>query len=228
MGVGVSRSTSSPRDKSICEALKHPIRVRILEVLCEGDISPVEFQRQGMFPPGFDFKDEKTALSHAAYHFKVLRQADCIVIVGKIPRRGATEKIHRSKMLALHTDKDFEHLTFDERVAISRSTLQMLIARADGAIYQGTFDKRSDRHLSWVPMDLDEEGWTNLRDLQAETLTKANAIKAAAIARKREKGRWENTPTFPATFAALAFESPPVPTWEQPLRPIAGTTQASH
>ncbi|HEX6781055.1 MAG TPA: hypothetical protein VF125_03390 [Solirubrobacterales bacterium] len=69
----------SPKDQMVCEALKHPVRVRIL-------------------------------------------------------------------VLALHTDEDFESLSFEERKAISRSTLQMLIARADGAIYQGTFDKRADRH----------------------------------------------------------------------------------
>ncbi len=90
-------------------------------------------------------------------------------------------------MLALHTDEDFESLSFELRKQISRSTLQMLVARADGAIYQGTFDKRTDRHLSWVPLEVDEESWQELRDLQAETLERAQGIKAAAIARKHAK-----------------------------------------
>ena len=86
----------------------------------------------------------------------------------------------------------------------------MLIAHAEGAIYQGTFDKRADRHLSWVPLELDEQGWQELRDLQAETLERAQGIKAAAIAPKHERGDEDDTPTFAATFGALAFESPPV------------------
>lgn len=201
-----------PNDQTVCEALKHPVRVRILEVLCEGDISPIQFFRRGLLPPGFDFKgDEKNGLSFVAYHFKELLKADCVVLVERIPRRGTSEHIYRSKMLALHTDEDFEGLSFEERKAISRSTLQMLVARADGAIYQGTFDKRTDRHLSWVPLELDEQGWQELRDLQAETLDRAQAIKAAAIARKHERGEEDKTPTFAATFGALAFESPPVP-----------------
>lgn len=200
----------SPKDQSVCDALKHPIRVRILEVLCEGDISPVQFLRRGLLPPGFDFEgDEKNAISHVSYHFKVLLKSDCVVLVDTIARRGATEHIYRSKMLALHTDEEFESLNLEERRQISRSTLQMLIARADGAVYQGTFDKRPDRHLSWVPLDLDEEGWAELRDLQAETLERAQTIKAAAIARKHERGMSDETPTFTATFGALAFESPP-------------------
>lgn len=196
-------------EKTACDALKHPIRVRILEVLCEGDISPVGFLHGGMLPPGVAFKDEANAISHISYHFKVLREADCIALVDTKQRRGATEHIYRSKALALHTDEEFEAMSFEERRNISRSTLQMLIARADGAIIAGTFDKRIDRHLSWVAMELDEDGWTELRDLQADTLDRANGIKAAAIARKHEKDDPSAGATFTATFGALAFESPP-------------------
>jgi DNA-binding transcriptional ArsR family regulator len=211
--AGKSRADRrSPNDQSVCEALRHPIRVRILEALCDQDLSPTQFLRRGLLPPGFDFEgDEKNALSHVAYHFKQLLEADCVVLVERIPRRGANEHIYRSKMLALHTDEDFEGLSLDQRRAISRSTLQMLVARAEGAIYQGTFDKRADRHLSWVPLELDEEGWEELRDLQAETLEKAQGIKAASIARNHERGEGDKTPTFTATFGALAFESPAVP-----------------
>lgn len=208
--AGKSRADRrSPDDQSVCHALKHPIRVRILEALCEEDMSPIQFLRRGLLPPGFDFEaDEKNALSHVAYHFKQLLEADCIVLAETVPRRGASEHIYRSKMLASHTDEDFEGLSLEERRQISRSTLQMLIARADGAIYQGTFDKRPDRHLSWVALELDEQGWEELRDLQAETLERVQGIKAAAIARKHERDEDEGTPTFTATFGALAFESP--------------------
>lgn len=202
-----------PKDKSVVDALRHPVRVRILEVLCEGDISPVQFYRRGCLPPGFDFEgDEKNAISHVSYHFKILVEADCVALVETIPRRGANEHIYRSKALALHTDEEFQAMNFEERRAISRSTLQTLLARADGAIYQGTFDKRIDRHLSWVSMELDEEGWGELRDLLAGSLERAQAIKAAAIARKHERKAKGDTPmTFPATFGALGFESPTVP-----------------
>ena len=182
-----------------------------MEALCDGDLSPIQFLRRGLLPPGFDFEgDEKNALSHVAYHFKKLLEADCVVLVERVPRRGASEHIYRSKMLALHTDEDFEVLSLEERRSISRSTLQMLVARAEGALYQGTFDKRPDRHLSWVPMELDDEGWQELRDLQAETLERAQGIKAAAIARKHERDEEDDMATFPTTFGALAFESPAV------------------
>jgi|SRR5215203_897225 len=204
----------SPKNKSVCDALRHPVRVRILEVLCEGDISPVQFYRRGCLPPGFDFDgDEKNAISHVSYHFKILRDAACIHLVKTIPRRGANEHIYRSKALALHTDDEFRAMSFEERRAISRSTLQTLLARADGAIYQGTFDKRIDRHLSWISMELDEEGWEALRDHLEGSLKGAQAIKAEAIARKhKEEEQGKPVSTFPVTFGALGFESPSVPT----------------
>jgi hypothetical protein len=96
-------------------------------------------------------------------------------------------------------------MTFDQRRAISRSTLQMLVARADGAIIAGTFDKRRDRHLSWLSISLDEDGWDELRDLQAETLERAEAIRAAVATRGADPAE-----IFRATFGALAFESPPI------------------
>ena len=210
-----AKKTKHPpsKHKAVCDALRHPVRVRILEVLCEGDLSPVQFYRRGCLPPGFDFgADEKNAISHISYHFKILRDADCLTLVKTIPRRGANEHIYRSKALALHTDEQFQGLSYQERLAISRSTLQTLFARAEGAVYHGTFDNRADRHLSWVSMELDEEGWRELRDLQAETLERAQGIKAAAIARKHERTeQGETAPTFPATFGALGFESPAVP-----------------
>lgn len=203
-------------DKSVCAALRHPIRVRILEVLADRDLSPIEFVRRGCLPPGFDYPDEKSAEGHVAYHFKVLREADCIVLHKSIPKRGSVEKIHRSKMLALHTEEDFTQLSEAARIAITRSTLQMLIARCDGAVHQGTFDRRPDRHLSWVPMIVDDQAFKELVALQDEALERAQGIKAGAISRNHERTvdkKAESVETFPATFGSLAFESPPVPTW---------------
>jgi len=212
MKAAMARGRRGAQDQTACHVLKHPVRVRILEVLCLGDLSPIQFLNRGLMPPGFSFKNHQNAVSFVSYHFRELLKADCIMLVETHPRRGATEHVYRSKAFALHTDEEFAELSFAERQAISRSTLQTLMARADGAILLGTFDKRTDRHLSWVVMDLDEDGWKEIADLQAETLQRAIGIKAAAMARKQERvEQRKKSKTFPVTFGALAFESPPVP-----------------
>jgi hypothetical protein len=38
------------------------------------------------------------------------------------------------------------------------------------AVRQGTFDDRTDRHLSYAPLMLDEQGWRDLNERMAELL----------------------------------------------------------
>jgi DNA-binding transcriptional ArsR family regulator len=202
-----TKSDARISNASACAVLKNPIRVRILEVLDERDMSPVQFVREGLLPHLGGFKTTQNALSHVAYHFRVLEKASCIEVVGRHQRRGATENVFRGIARAEHSDEEFADLSFDERRQISRTTFQSLVARAESAIMSGTFDSRPDRHLSWVALELDEEGWEQLRALQAETLARTEAIKAEAAERIAETG----SESFRATCGALAFESSPAP-----------------
>jgi hypothetical protein len=54
-------------------------------------------------------------------------------------------------------------------------------------------------------MPLDEQGWTALTELQEETLSQAEEIRVEAGERLAASG----AESFPVTFGALAFESPP-------------------
>ncbi|HEV7483570.1 MAG TPA: hypothetical protein VGO13_10775 [Solirubrobacterales bacterium] len=91
-----------------------------------------------------------------------------------------------------------------ERRKVTRTMLQGLMARADSAITADTFDKRTNRHLSWIAMPLDEQGWSALAELQDETLKRVEEIRVEAGERLAESG----AESFPVTFGALAFESP--------------------
>lgn len=178
--------------------LRHPLRVRILEVLNERDMSPVQFYREGL-APGY-------GLSLVAHHFKELRLGGCLKVVKRIPRRGSVESIHRGVARAFFTDEEWAELSPPQRTAISRTMLRGLIARADGAMLAETFDRRLDRHLTWVAMDLDEKGWSELTELQANTYYRAEEIRKNAASRIAES----ESESIPATFGALAFESPPI------------------
>lgn len=178
--------------------LRHPLRVRILEVLNERDMSPVQFYREGLMP-GY-------GLSHVSHHFKELRRGGCLKVIKRIRRRGSIESIHRGTARAYFSDEEWAEVSLAERKAISRTMLRGLIARADGAVMAETFDSRLDRHLTWIAMDLDDQGWKELSDLQAESFHRAEEIREHAKARIEEK----ESERIPATFGALAFESPPI------------------
>jgi hypothetical protein len=196
-------SAAKPRDRNAATAsamLRHPLRVRILEVANERDISPVQFLRDGLSPPG-DY-----GLSHISHHFSELEKGGCLRVIKLIPRRGSVEHVYRGVARAFFSDDEWENkFSGADRRRVTKTVLQGLMARADGAILADTLDKRLDRHLSWLAMPLDEQGWTALTELQEETLRRAEEIRVEAGERLAASG----DESVPVTFGALAFESPP-------------------
>lgn len=207
-GLGMVRTTTEgkKRGETICNVLKHPLRVRILEVLNEGPRSPSQFVEEGLIPKGL-FDNYQQALSLASYHFRELEKDGCLEVIESIPRRGAVEHVYRGLARAYFNDAEFEGMPFPTRCRLSRISLQGLIARADQAIADGTFDARTDRHLTWMPMQLDERGWKETISTLAATFAELTQIRHDA--RDRLAGSGEAV--IPATVAMLGFESPPPP-----------------
>lgn len=184
----------STLDQRLAKALGHPLRVRILEVVNERAVSPVQFFRE--------FGGE--SLPKVAYHFRVLEKYDCIECVREVQRRGATEHFFRGTRRALFGDADWKRLPKSVQGGVTATMLQGFISKAAEAIETGTYDAREDSHLSWISMMLDEKGWEKMMALLAETLEEAQEIQVEAGERMAENGEVG----FPVTFAAAGFESP--------------------
>jgi DNA-binding transcriptional ArsR family regulator len=182
-------------------ALRHPMRVRILEVLNERDMSPVEFLHLGLAP-----KVEKSqlTLSHISYHFRQLAEDGCLEIIERVPRRGATQHVYRGCARACFSDEEWAQLTPDEQRHYSRAIYQGIAARAEGAMMADTFDSRDDRHMTWNTMDLDEQGWSDLMATLMDCFEAVERIRCEAKERLEEAGE-EGIHT---TFGLLGFESP--------------------
>src|ERR1700753_2108528 len=149
-------ATRAERDRSTAAAvLAHPLRVRIPALLNERDLSAVEFCRARFAPPDMD-------VSHVVCHVRELAEYGCLTMIEENKRRGSIEHVYRGIGRAYFSDTDWTLLTYEERVRISRTVVQGLLARADEAMMANTFDAREDRHLSWVAMKLDEQGWKEL------------------------------------------------------------------
>jgi hypothetical protein len=197
------------RAETICAVLKHPLRVRILEVLNEGPRSPSQFVEEGLIPKEH-FNTYQQALSLASYHFRELEKEGCLEVVESIPRRGAVEHVYRGLARVFFNDAEFEATSAEDRRELSRISLQGLIARADRAIWEETFDARADRHLTWMPMQLDERGWKEMITALASVFGELSQIRHDARDRLAASGE----KVVPATVGMLGFESPPAP----PLR----------
>jgi DNA-binding transcriptional ArsR family regulator len=194
------------RGESICGVLKHPMRVRILEILNEGPKSPSQFVEEGLVPKRH-YQNYKQALSLAAYHFRELEKGGLLEVAETIPRRGAMEHVYRGLARVYFTDAEFERLAPQERRQFSRISFQGLVARVDSAMLHDTFDSRADRHLAWMPLSLDETGWDELGVVMTACFGEVERIRHEAKDRLAGSG----DPIVSATFGMVGFESPPPP-----------------
>jgi DNA-binding transcriptional ArsR family regulator len=191
------------------EALRHPIRVRILEALNQIDMSPVHFLNSGMVDDidAIKGKSQEAALSHVSYHFRVLAKAGCIEILETIPRRGSVEHVYRAKSRAQFDKDQWDELDLEERTAIAKVMLQSFIAQAEGAMLSGTFESRADRWLAWLPLKLDERGWTEMIASLESCWAEIEELGQAAGKRLKDSG----AEPIPTTLALFGFESPQLP-----------------
>jgi hypothetical protein len=68
----------------------------------------------------------------------------------------------------------------------------------------GTFDARPDRHLTWMPIILDEIGWQQVIGLVDAAFHQLESVQAAAKQRLADS---DEKPIIGTVFL-LAFESP--------------------
>lgn len=200
------RLDDQKRADTICGVLKHPLRVRILEILNEGPKSPSQFVEEGLVPKEH-YSNYQQALSLASYHFRALEKDGCLKVVASIPRRGALEHVYEGKARVYFTDSEFEEMPLERRQTLSRISFQGLVARADGAMRADTFDSRTDRHLAWMPMQLDQRGWNELMTSLAACFGEVEQIRHDSKERLATSGE----KSIPTTFGMLGFESPPPP-----------------
>jgi DNA-binding transcriptional ArsR family regulator len=196
--MGSGRPTRAERDKSTAATmLAHPLRVRILEVLNQRDMSPVEFCRDGFAP-------ESMEVSHVAYHFRELAEYGALEVVERNPRRGSIEHVYRGLGRAYFSDPQWNELDHSERVRLSKTMIQGLMARIEGALMSDTFDSRVNRHLTWIAMRLDEQGWSEMTTALTATFGEIEQIRADAEARLDREGE----DGIPSTCGILGFPSP--------------------
>lgn len=178
-------------DELVVFVIQHPIRVDALQILHEREASAPEIAR-------IIGEDLKTV----GNHIKTLAEYGCIELVRTEKKRGAEEHFYRASLRPCIGDEEWAQLPAQARHEISALVFQAIVAEALAAFRAGKFDFRVDRHLSWQPMKLDEEGWGELMLELKESLERIQEIAARADERLCENGE----PGFPAIAAALGIE----------------------
>lgn len=174
-----------------------PLRLKIVIELYMREMSPTQFFEA--FGGG--------SVARVDRHFRKLAEHGWLRLVRRESggrRRGGTEHFYRATELAVFDLDAWSQLPYALRVAFSWTTFEQLADRVREALEAGTFDARSDRHLSWTPVLLDQLGWERVIaavDALFESLSEEQADAKLRMVRSGEK-------PILATVALGAFESP--------------------
>ena len=170
-----SRTTNRQLDERLAKALSHPLRQRILQRLNEGGVkSPNELSR-----------DLGDPLGNVSYHVRILRELDCVELVRTEQRRGALEHYYRATAQPWLDDKQWARLPAAFRRKTLGRTLSELLQAAGDASQTGGFD-HPEAVVNRVPLELDEQGWSDVVKLLNDTLD--SALKIQAESQKRQDG----------------------------------------
>jgi DNA-binding transcriptional ArsR family regulator len=198
-------------NQALVKSLAHELRAEILAILNERMASPNELAKE---------LDE--GLSQVSYHVKVLKDYKVITLVKTVPRRGAVEHYYRATSRAFLTNRDWHELPETVRVGMSADLFQAVVDDAVAAMEEGTFDEREDRHLSWTPMLLDEQGWADLQAVLEGALEQALKINVEAtkrLAKSDEEG-------FSVSVSMLGYEVPDTAARKLPKRKAKARAKA--
>ena len=187
-----AQTADSPQLK-LMKALAHPTRLKILGELSHRDISPAEYA-----------KENREDVSNVAYHFRLLKKMGCAEVIDTKPARGSTEHFYRGTRPVIFDDDIWPTLPPAMHVAVSHTILEDLLARIRSAFVSGTFDARLDRHFTWTPMVVDEQGWSALTSVLTWAFEQFDKISQESSERMAETGETG----FEVTAALVGFESP--------------------
>jgi DNA-binding transcriptional ArsR family regulator len=176
-------------------AVNHPLRIQILAILGAREASPVQLSRE--------LDEEKGVV---AYHCRKLEDLGLAEIVRERPVRGAVEHFFKATERAWFDEEEWSRLDPSVRSIASAWTLDELVRDAGTALNAGTFDLRGDRHLSRVPITLDEKGWEKVNAILDETLDSLLQEQAEATERMAQV---DDEP-IQAVVAMVSFEMPTV------------------
>jgi len=160
-------------DERLAKALSHPLRQRILQRLNEGGVkSPNELSR-----------DLGDPLGNVSYHVRILRELDCVELVRTEQRRGALEHYYRATAQPWLDDKQWARLPAAFRRKTLGRTLSELLQSAGDASQAGGFD-HPEAVVNRIPLELDEQGWSDVVKLLNDTLE--SALKIQSESQKRQ------------------------------------------
>lgn len=158
----------------------HPIQIQALTILTEHEASPKEI--------AIELGLTKAKAGYVSHHVRVLVERGLAEATRTEPRRGANEHFYKAVMPLIVSNEDAEGMALEERLTLSCWVISCMSHDLVRAIEAGTIDERIDRHLTRIPMRLDEEGYTEVFEIQEEAFERTQRAQERAERRLEESG----------------------------------------
>ncbi|HET7054318.1 MAG TPA: winged helix-turn-helix domain-containing protein [Solirubrobacterales bacterium] len=146
-------------DEMLVKAMANALRNQVLAILGERKSSAVAISKE----LGIDYSQVK-------YEMDVLDRARLIKQVGERRRRGATEQFYEATARAYLDPSEWPKVADPVKAGLRASLFQNLLVDAATAICEEVYDSMEGAHMSWSPVIVDQQGWTELTAVLLRTL----------------------------------------------------------
>lgn len=174
-------------DNALIKAIRHPLRVRILELLDCADATPVGLS-----------EDLEVTHGVVRYHSDVLLECGCIEAVGMSSRGKVLRAVPRSFI----GHQDWRNLPRSLRGNVTALSLQAFVERAMASLEAGTIDQRDDTTFTWMTLAFDEVGWVQVHELMGGIGLQLEALSAQS----HQRLRMTDNDAVPVIVGLAAFE----------------------
>ncbi|HET9103421.1 MAG TPA: winged helix-turn-helix domain-containing protein [Solirubrobacteraceae bacterium] len=189
----VIEPVTSVEDPRYVKALSHPLRIRILAILEEQQMSPVQLAAR-----------LHATLGTVAYHVRTLEQLGLVELVATHQRRGATEHVFAARPHPRISDEAWASASPIAKQALVSSVLAQAGQYATQSAARGGFD-RAQAQATRTAMRLDETAWNELAQASKRWLAETERIEQAA----RTRVQAAESTAFDVGLVLLLFEAVP-------------------
>lgn len=188
---------------------KWPLMVRLAKVFIDPLRMKImaECNMREMSPKGFFEEFGGGSLSRVSRAFDVLVEYDWLRQTrtetgGR--RRGAVEHFYRATGVPMFDENVWPEVPPVLKNTFTWRAFETFASQVKEAMEAGTIDARDDRHFSWMPLRLDQEGWETVIAWLDAIFYFLYEEQEEADLRMAESGE----KPIPMTVALAAFESP--------------------
>jgi DNA-binding transcriptional ArsR family regulator len=179
----------------LAAAMSHPTRMFAMTVFWEREASPREIAAELGEP-----------VNNVTYHVKQLLDLGWIELVAQRPARGGrvVEHFYKAVKDSVFSEAELASLDREHLWVIDTSIMRSMSKDISEAMVSGTFFAREDNQLTRIPIEVDEQGWEETKQILERALEDLLAVRKTVLERTAASGE----ETIPTKVEIIHFESP--------------------